>query len=177
LVIKRLLEAGFRLGHVVAKTVIENFKIAADLNLLKPEVKRSDSTNALISLLGHPYSEAFKALPPVNAMSLLMVETVMAEAGAYIMNVGADIPMISLRLAATDCEADVLLTFIFSYPLRAVVPTLAHLRRLLPQRMLIWAGGASLSQDKRAPKGVRIISHFDEAITALGQLVRAGQLR
>jgi methanogenic corrinoid protein MtbC1 len=107
-----------------------------------------------------------------------MVETVMAEAGAYIVNVGTDIPMNSLRLAATDCKADVVvLTFSFSYPLRDVVPTLAHLRRLLPQSMLIWAGGAGLVNVKRAPKGVRIIHNFDEAITALDELVKAGQLQ
>jgi methanogenic corrinoid protein MtbC1 len=112
------------------------------------------------------------------SLGLLMVEAVMAEAGAYIINVGTDIPLNSLKLAATECKVDVVaLTFSFSYPPRDVVPTLAHLRRLLPQSMLIWAGGAGLSQVKRAPKGVRIISHFDEAITALGELVRAGQLR
>jgi methanogenic corrinoid protein MtbC1 len=250
MVIKRLLEAGFRPGHVVAKTVLENLKIAADLNLFKPNVERSDSTNALISLLSQLDIEAFKALlrkqrakrsmlnfvqdtiaplmigigdawaggeidvyhehlcssmieryliaetlksipktsfpvflfamPPGerHQLGLLMVEAVMAEAGAYIINVGTDIPLNSLKLAATECKVDVVaLTFSFSYPPRDVVPTLAHLRRLLPQSMLIWAGGAGLSQVKRAPKGVRIISHFDEAITALGELVRAGQLR
>jgi methanogenic corrinoid protein MtbC1 len=249
-VIKRLLEAGFRPGHVVAKTVLENLKIAADLNLFQPNVERSDSTNALISLLSQLDIEAFKALlrkqrakrsmlnfvqdtiaplmigigdawaggeidvyhehlcssmieryliaetlkskpnlafpvflfalPPGerHELGLLMVETVMAEAGAYIVNVGTDIPMNSLRLAATDCKADVVvLTFRFSYPLRDVVPTLAHLRRLLPQSMLIWAGGAGLVNVKRAPKGVRIIHNFDEAITALDELVTAGQLQ
>ena len=120
------------------------------------------------------------ALPPGerHQLGLLMVEAVLAEAGAYIVNVGTDIPLNSLKLAATECHADVVaLTFSFSYPARDVVPTLAHLRRLLPPRTLIWAGGAGLSQVKRVPKGVRIITHFDEAITALGDLVRAGQLQ
>jgi hypothetical protein len=111
-----LLDAGFRPGQVAAQTAAENLRHTADQNLLKSEVKRSECTNALISLLGRPYSEAFKALPPVNAMrlGLLMVETVMAKAGAYIVNVGNDIPMNSLRQAATDRKADVaVLTFIF----------------------------------------------------------------
>ncbi|WP_350295226.1 MerR family transcriptional regulator [Limnohabitans sp. Rim8] len=227
MVIKRLLEAGFRPGHVVAKTVLENLKTAADLNLFKPHVERSDSTNALISLLSHLDIEAFEALlrkqrakrsmldfvkdtiaplmigigdawaggeidvhhehlcssmieryliaetlksipkafspvflfamPPGerHQLGLLMVEAVMADAGAYIINVGTDIPLNSLKLAATECKVDVVaLTFSFSYPPRDVVPTLAHLRRLLPQSMLIWAGGAGLSQVKRALKGV-----------------------
>jgi methanogenic corrinoid protein MtbC1 len=244
LVIKRLLEAGFRPGQVVAKTAIENLKIAADLNLFKPDVERSESTNAFINLLQQSDSEAFMALlrkrrakrtmldfvqhtitplmvgigdawlsgeidvfhehlcssmierylitqtlkskpkfafpvflfalPPGerHQLGLLMVEAVMAEAGAYIVNVGTDMPLNSVKLAAIECKADVVaLTFSFAYPHRDVVPTLTHLRRLLPPRMLLWAGGAGLSQVKRAPTGVRIITSFDEAVTALGELV------
>jgi len=250
LVIKRLLEAGLRPGQVVAKTAAENLKKIADLNLFKPDVARSESTNAFINLLKRSDSEAFTALlrklrakrtmldfvqhtitplmvgigdawlsgeinvyhehlcssmieryliaqtlksKPKNAypiflfalppgehhqLGLLMVETVMAEAGAYIVNVGTDIPLNSLKLAAIDCKADVVaLTFSFSYPLRDVVPTLAHLRRLLPPNMLLWAGGAGLSGVRRAPTGVRIVSDFDEAIAALGDLVRVGRLQ
>ena len=247
-VIKRLLEAGLRPGQVVAKTAAENLKMAADLNLLKPFVERSETTNAFITLLKHADSEAFKALlrkrrgkrtlldfvqhtigplmvgvgdawlsgeidvfhehlcssmierylitqtfkstpkpafpvflfalPPGerHQLGLLMVEAVMAEAGAYIVNVGTDIPLNSLKLAAVECKADVVaLTFSFSYPPRDVVPTLAHLRRLLPPNMLLWAGGAGLAKVRRAPTGVRVITDFVEAITALGDLVRAGQ--
>jgi methanogenic corrinoid protein MtbC1 len=247
LVIKRLLEAGFRPGQVVANTAVKNLKSAADLNLWKPNVERSESTNAFISLLKHFDSEAFKALlskrrakqtmldfiqhtiaplmvgvgdawlsgeidvfhehlcssmierylitqthkskprpafpiflfalPPGerHQLGLLMVEAVMAEAGAYIVNVGTDIPLNSLKLAAIECKADVVaLTFSFSYPPRDVVPTLTHARRLLPPRMLIWAGGAGLSKVRRVPKGVRIMTDFDEAIKALGELIRAG---
>ena len=247
LVIKRLIEAGFRPGQVVANTAVDNLKMVADLNLFKPNVERSESTNAFISLLKRSDSEAFKAmlskrrvkqtmldfvqqtiaplmvsigdawlsgeidvyhehlcssmierylitqtnkskprpafpiflfaLPPGehHQLGLLMVEAVMAEAGAYIVNVGTEIPLNSLKLAATECKADVVaLTFSFSYPPRDVVPTLTHLRRLLPPQMLIWAGGAGLLQVRRVPKGVRIMTHFDEAITALGELMRAG---
>jgi methanogenic corrinoid protein MtbC1 len=249
MVIKRLLEAGLRPGQVVAKTSAENLKMAADLNLFKPDVVRSESTNAFIKLLKHADSEAFKALlrkrrakstmldfvqhtiaplmvgvgdawlsgeidvfhehlctsmierylisqtfklkpkiafpiflfalPPGerHQLGLLMVEAVMAEAGAYIVNAGTDIPLNSLKLAAVECKADVVaLTFSFSYPPRDVVPTLAHLRRLLPSKMLLWAGGAGLSKVRRAPAGVRVMTDFIEAITALDDLVRAGKL-
>ena len=249
MVIKRLLEAGLRPGQVVAKTSAENLKMAADLNLFKPDVVRSESTNAFIKLLKHADSEAFKALlrkrrakstmldfvqhtiaplmvgvgdawlsgeidvfhehlctsmierylitqtfklkpkiafpiflfalPPGerHQLGLLMVEAVMAEAGAYIVNAGTDIPLNSLKLAAVECKADVVaLTFSFSYPPRDVVPTLAHLRRLLPSKMLLWAGGAGLSKVRRAPAGVRVMTDFVEAITALDDLVRTGKL-
>ena len=42
MVIKRLLEAGLRPGQVVGKTVVENLKMAADLNLYKLKVDRSE---------------------------------------------------------------------------------------------------------------------------------------
>ena len=54
---------------------------------------------------------------------------------------------------------------------------LALLRRLLPPNMLLWAGGAGLVKVRRAPAGVRVITDFVEAITALGDLVRMGQLQ
>jgi methanogenic corrinoid protein MtbC1 len=248
--IKRLLEAGFRPGQVVARTVAENLKIAADLNKFKPEIHRSDSINALINLLSQSDTEAFKALlhkehakrtmldfvqntitplmicigdawfsgeidvyhehlcssiieryliaetlkskpkiafpvflfalPPGerHQLGLLMVEAVMAEAGAYIVNVGTDIPLNSLKLAAKECKADVVaLTFSFSYPLRNIVPTLAHLRRLLPPQTFIWAGGAGLLNVKRIPKGIKIMTEFDDAIKELSEMVRVGQLQ
>ncbi|NCX06297.1 MAG: MerR family transcriptional regulator, partial [Actinobacteria bacterium] len=62
LVIKRLLEAGLRPGQVVSKTAAENLKKTADLNLFKPDVARSESTNAFINLLKRSDSEAFTAL-------------------------------------------------------------------------------------------------------------------
>ena len=248
--IKRLLEAGLRPGQVVSKTAAENLKKIADLNLFKPDVARSESTNAFINLLKRSDSEAFTALlrklrakrtmldfvqhtiaplmvgigdawlsgeinvyhehlcssmieryliaqtlksKPRNAfpvflfalppgerhqLGLLMVEAVMAEAGAYIVNLGTTIPLNCLKLAAVGYNADVVvLTFSFAYPLRDVVPTLAHLRRLLPPNMLLWAGGAGLSEVRRAPTGVRIVTDFDEAIAALDDLVRVGQLQ
>ena len=250
LVIKRLLEAGRRPGQVVARSAAENLRLVDELNLLKPDVGRSDSINALISLLAGADNEGFRALlhqqrgersmldfvqhtiaplmvgigdawlsgeidvyhehlcssmieryliaetlksrpkpafpvflfalPPGerHQLGLLMVEAVMAEAGAFIVNMGTDIPLNSLQLAAAECKADVVaLTFSFAYPPRDVVPTLAHLRRLLPPRTLIWAGGAGLLPVKRLPKGVRAMIHFDEAIRALGDLVRVGPLQ
>lgn len=113
-----------------------------------------------------------------HQLGLLLVEAVMAEGGAFIVNAGTEIPLNSLKLAATQCKADVVaLKFSFSYPLRDVVPTLTRLRRLLPPATQLWAGGAGLSHVKRMPKGVRRMTQFDEAITALGKLVWAGQLQ
>lgn len=106
-----------------------------------------------------------------HLLGLLMVEAALAEQGARTINIGSDIRLNSLKLAAISCQADVLaLSFSFAYPARAVVPTLLHLRRLLPLRIQIWAGGAGVAGVRKQPKGVRIIPDIAEAVTALNEL-------
>ncbi len=111
-----------------------------------------------------------------HLLGLLMIEAVLAEQGARTINIGANIPLDNLKLAAISCAADVVaLSFSFSYRARDVVPTLSRLRRLLPPRMQIWAGGAGLAGIKKPPKGVRILLKIEEAAAALQDL--ALQLR
>ncbi|MEI6304195.1 MAG: MerR family transcriptional regulator [Betaproteobacteria bacterium] len=113
------------------------------------------------------------ALPPGehHLLGLLMVEAALAEQGAKTINIGSDVPLNNLKLAAISCKADVVaLSFSFFYPTRNVVPILRHLRRLLPLQMQIWAGGAGLAGIRKQPKGVRIISDIGEAIAALKEL-------
>ena len=113
------------------------------------------------------------ALPPEEQhfLGLLMFEGVLAEQGAETINIGAYIPLNNLKLAAVSCKADVVaLSFSFHYPARKVIPTLQHLRRLLPVHMEIWAGGAGLSGLRKNPKGVRIFSDLDHAVADLHDL-------
>ena len=113
------------------------------------------------------------ALPPGehHLLGLLMVEAALAEQGVKTINIGSDVPLNNLKLAAISCKADVVaLSFSFFYPARDVVPILRHLRRLLPLQMQIWAGGAGLAGIRKQPKGVRIISDIGEAIAALKEL-------
>ena len=113
------------------------------------------------------------ALPPGehHFLGLLMVEAVLAEHGARTINIGSDIPLNNLKLAAISCKVDVVaLSFSFAYPARDAVPTLLHLRRLLPDRIQIWAGGAGLTGIRKHPKGIRIFQNFEESIAALDAL-------
>ena len=113
------------------------------------------------------------ALPPEEQhfLGLLMFEGVLAEQGAETINIGAYIPLNNLKLAAVSCKADVVaLSFSFHYPARKVIPTLQHLRYLLPVHMEIWAGGAGLSGLRKNPKGVRIFSDLDHAVADLHDL-------
>ena len=110
------------------------------------------------------------ALPPGehHFMGLLMAEGVMAEQGARTISIGSDIPLDKLSLAATACKADVVsLSFSFAFPMREVIPTLRHFRRLLPIHIQIWAGGSGLAGIRKYPKGVRIFSQMNEVVAAL----------
>ena len=244
LLIKRLLEAGFRPGQVVGKTVQELEKLKLDLGLAVPVECLDGSTQALIEQLKRTDLTGFSALlaqrrakgtlldfvrdtvmplmvgvgeawrrdeidihhehlcsscverllhaeilklkpkkrlPSVllfalapgehHLLGLLMIEAALAEKGARTINIGSDIPLNNLKLAAISCQADVVaLSFSFAYPARDVVPTLLHLRRLLPLRIQIWAGGAGLAGIRKHPKGVRILPNIDEAATALNEM-------
>ena len=79
--------------------------------------------------------------------------------------VGSLLPTRSTRAAqstwATSCPP------YLAYPAREVVPTLRHLRRLLPSPIQIWAGGSGLAGIRKPPKGVRIFSQFNEVVDAL----------
>jgi len=243
LLIKRLLEAGFRPGQVVGKTARELEKLKLTLGVSVPVVCHDESTQALIEQLKRSDLSGFRALlaterakqtlldfvretvtplmigigdawsrdeidihqehlcsscverylhaeilmlkardelPSIlfalapgehHLLGLLMIEAVLAEQGARTISIGSDIPLNNLKLAAISCKADVVaLSFSFAYPARDVLPTLLHLRRLLPPQIQIWAGGAGLSGIRKQPKGVRIISDFGEAVTALNEM-------
>jgi len=112
------------------------------------------------------------SLPPGehHMLGLLMAEAVLAESGAVTINIGADIPINNLKLAAISCKADVVaLSFSFAYAARDVFPTLTHLRRLLAPNIQIWAGGAGISAIRKRPKGVSLIYDFKDAIFALNK--------
>ncbi len=243
LLIKRLLEAGFRPGQVVGKTVLELEKLKFELGLnivvatpdestqkfieyikladLKGFVaflykKRREQTilefvqktiTPLMISIGDAWSrneidihhehlcsacierylqsEIGKFLPrkglPVilfslppgehHMLGLLMAEAVLAESGAVTINIGADIPINNLKLAAISCKADVVaLSFSFAHPARYVFPTLTHFRHLLAPNIQIWAGGNGISKIRKRPKGVSLIYDFKDAIFALNEL-------
>ena len=113
------------------------------------------------------------SLPPGehHFLGLLMAEAVLAEQGAVTINIGADIPLNNLKLAAISCKADVVaLSFSFAHPARDVLPTLLHFRRLLPPNIQIWAGGAGISVIRKKPKGVKMIYALSDAVTALNEI-------
>ena len=114
------------------------------------------------------------ALPPGehHFLGLLMIEAVFAEQGAMTVSLGSDIPLNELERAATSHNVDaVALSFSAAYPARDILPTLKHLRRLLPRRIPIWAGGATLAGIKNRPTGVSLFPELDGVVAALNDMV------
>ena len=243
LLIKRLMEAGFRPAQVVSKTVLELEKLKSELGLniqlAMPDesthkfieyiklanvkefialLKKKRRTQTMLTFVQNTitplmisigdawtrdeidihhehlctaYIERYLqaeilnfqpkkglpvilfALPPGehHLLGLLMAEAVLAENGAVTINIGSDIPLNNLKLAAISCKVDVVaLSFSFAHPARDVLPTLLHFRRLLPPNIQIWAGGAGISTIRKRPKGVSLIYDFKDAIFALNEL-------
>lgn len=125
-------------------------------------------THGLASRAGYP--SILFALPPgeQHVLGLLMTEAVLAEQGARTIQIASELPLNKLALAASAFEVDALaLSFSSAYPRRTVLPTLLHVRRLLPPHIQLWAGGTGVAGISRRPKGVLLFSDFDQAIAAL----------
>ena len=107
------------------------------------------------------------ALPPKekHILGLLMAESVISETGANVCNLGADVPLTTIKNAALAINADVVcVSFSFSYPSREVVPVLRRLRSLLPASVQLWAGGSGIPFLTKSIKGVVINSDLNKTV-------------
>ena len=218
--IRRLLEAGFKPSDVVRKSSEDLKKLILEISDHRPAAKRSELTQKLIEILKQSDIEEFHsilkndraqktifefcqktiaplmtsigdawanneidvyhehlcttiverfligetlknnpkisypiflfALPPkeFHQLGLLMVESIIAEHGAWIINIGADVPLFSL------------------YPKRDVLPVLKQMRRLLPVHIQLWAGGSGLRFLRKTPKGIKNIPDLSGVVSA-----------
>ena len=107
------------------------------------------------------------ALPPKekHILGLLMAESVISETGANVCNLGAEVPLTTIKIAAQAIKADVVcVSFSFSYPSREVVPVLRRLRSLLPANVQLWAGGSGIPFLTKSIKGVVINSDLNKTV-------------
>lgn len=110
------------------------------------------------------------ATPPdeLHALGLLMTQAVLAENGAHCINLGQQMPIPELRLAALAYRADVVaMSFSAAYPMRRVEPFLMQLRKALPSSVEIWAGGSGTNHIKSPVTGLRIFSDLYLPLEAL----------
>jgi len=133
---------------------------------LQVEISKCTPKNGLpIVLFGLPPGEH-------HLIGSLMAEAVTADLGAITIDMGGDIPLDNLKLAALACKADVVaLSFSVYYPTRDVIATLRRLRYLLPSQIQLWAGGGGLTGIRKFPKGVRTFLQLEAIGAALNEVI------
>jgi DNA-binding transcriptional MerR regulator/methylmalonyl-CoA mutase cobalamin-binding subunit len=113
-----------------------------------------------------PLGEAAQSRPKVlmttvpqepHVLGLLMAEAMLALEGCRCVQLGAQLPLGNMLMAAQAHAADVLVLS-FSSLLQAaqVFDALAELRDRLPRAVELWAGGSNPALRKRLPEGVRV---------------------
>ena len=102
-----------------------------------------------------------------HALGLLMVEAVLALAGAHCTSLGTQTPVQEIAQAAGAYRVDVVaLSFSSAFPRRQVAGLLDSLRGVLPAGVELWTGGAGCSR-LRPIDGVRVMAGLDEAAAAV----------
>lgn len=108
----------------------------------------------------------------LHTLGLQMAQATLAELGVDCIDVGPQMPVADLNMAARECKADVVaLSFSRAFPSRQLRPALIQLREVLPSNVQIWAGGSGASVLKRAPAGIRIFSDLDEPTRVINEWV------
>jgi len=102
-----------------------------------------------------------------HVLGLLMAEALFSLEGAECIPLGTQMPLMEIARAAEAHEADIVaLSFSSAFPFRQVTPLLQQLRKLLPDSITLWAGGAGV-QRATAISGVILLYSLDDALLAL----------
>lgn len=103
-----------------------------------------------------------------HSLGLLMVEAMLVPEGATCVSLGIQTPIADIASAAAAGEFDIVaLSFSGAFPVRQAIDGLKDLRRLLPHRIELWAGGAAVQGRHKRLEDVRIIDSLDDALIAL----------
>jgi len=97
-------------------------------------------------------------------LGLLMVHSVLALTGAHCISLGPETPATELAAAALSQQARVVaLSFSIGFPSRRILPFLAQVRKELPDRIEVWAGGAGVDRRRRMLSGIRTFPSLEAA--------------
>ncbi len=103
-----------------------------------------------------------------HAMGLLMVEALLATEGAQCVSLGVQTPIEDIRRAAFALDADVVaLSFSGAFPARQAGDGLSVLRRQLPPKTALWAGGEVTRRIRKTLPGVTLIADLAGVLAAL----------
>ncbi len=103
-----------------------------------------------------------------HGVGLLMVEALLVPEGAQCISLGVQTPIEDIRRAALAHEVHVVaLSFSGAFPVRQAGDGLASLRRQLPPRIAIWAGGEMTRRIRKALPGVLLVPEIAGTTKAL----------
>jgi methanogenic corrinoid protein MtbC1 len=103
-----------------------------------------------------------------HGMGLLMVEALLVPEGAQCISLGVQTPIEDIRRAALAHAVDVVaLSFSGAFPVRQAGDGLATLRRQLPPKVALWAGGEMTRRVRKSLPGVTLAPDLAAAIEAL----------
>ena len=93
-----------------------------------------------------------------HGMGLLMVEALLVPEGAQCISLGVQTPIEDVRRAALALDVHVVaLSFSAAFPVRQAGDGLAVLRRQLPPKIALWAGGEMTRRIRKALPGVTLV--------------------
>lgn len=105
-----------------------------------------------------------------HGLGLLMVEPLLALEGCKCISLGTQTPMDDIVLATAACRADVVaLSFTASLNHNLVIDGLSELRRKVPERVEIWAGGQCPALLRRDVPGVVTVGALDAVRTQVAR--------
>lgn len=98
-----------------------------------------------------------------HGLGLLMVEAMLTVENALCIALGTETPVTEIAQAAQAHNTDlVALSFSSAYPETKAVEALRELRALLPEPVLLCAGGTGVARIRRRPDGVRLIADLEK---------------
>ncbi len=105
-----------------------------------------------------------------HMLGLLMVEATLSLQGARCTMLGGQSPINEIVAAAIAHQADVVaLSFSAVMTPLQIKDGLQQLRRVLPQRILIWAGGTGVARRRSQDEGVQLIGSLSDLINAAAE--------
>jgi DNA-binding transcriptional MerR regulator/methylmalonyl-CoA mutase cobalamin-binding subunit len=103
-----------------------------------------------------------------HGLGLLMAEALLVPEGAQCISLGVQTPIEDIRRAAVAFDVEVVaLSFSASFPVRQAGDGLATLRRHLPPKIAMWAGGEMARRIRKSLPGVSLIPDLGATIATL----------
>jgi methanogenic corrinoid protein MtbC1 len=105
-----------------------------------------------------------------HTLGLLMVEALLTLEGVDCIQLGAETPLPEIVRAAGAHQADVVaVSFSAAFPKKQAAAGLVELRAMLPAKILIWCGGASVARLRAPIEGVEVLGSLESATDQLRQ--------